>query len=608
MSSTSYDIKLEELTEESICAEHPKDVKVRLRQHQLTLLNRCIQFENMKIPLTEFHQLHCNVGNNDYLRTQVGIIGDRVGSGKSYVILSLILENDITNRESSIKTFGNNKIVLCFSEKNKHLKTNLLVIPHNLAPQWDQSIKEFSENMKYIVVNVQKKVELLYQEEPRIGEYDLIVVTSTFYNHVAHFLTSRSFKLQRVFYDEVDNMNLPSCVSVDSNFYWFVTASIGNLLYPRGYHRWDYTLNKDVWKALGLRNAGFIKNLFMDLYTNLSRDFVKILIIKNDDDFVKRSISLPEIINHQIKCKTPMTINVLNGLVDRSVIDSLNAGDVNSALQYVNPNNKNTEDNLITMLIDKLIKNLHNLDVRIQFTQNLEFNNDTERQNELNRLTNKRREVQHKIDCIKDRIKSNNTCCICYDDIKNKTITPCCSNSYCFVCIHIWLARHTACPLCKDVLPSSSLLVVNEDNPDESSSQEVITEDDVNEAFDKIKNLEILLKLKLGEKILIFSSSESSLNNIVKILDVLNISHSFVKGHHQHIAKVVDRYKNGNLRVLLVNTRNYCSGMNLENTTDIVMLHKFDTEIEKQVIGRAHRYGREIPLHVWYLLYENEFH
>jgi SNF2 family DNA or RNA helicase len=72
------------------------------------------------------------------------------------------------------------------------------------------------------------------------------------------------------------------------------------------------------------------------------------------------------------------------------------------------------------------------------------------------------------------------------------------------------------------------------------------------------------------------------------------------------INNTVERYKNGSIQVLLVNTMSYGSGLNLENTTDIVMFHKFDTEIEKQVIGRAQRYGRSESLNVWYLLYENE--
>jgi hypothetical protein len=36
------------------------------------------------------------------------------------------------------------------------------------------------------------------------------------------------------------------------------------------------------------------------------------------------------------------------------------------------------------------------------------------------------------------------------------------------------------------------------------------------------------------------------------------------------------------------------------------MFHKFDAEIEKQVIGRAQRCGRTTTLNIHYLLNENE--
>ena len=46
--------------------------------------------------------------------------------------------------------------------------------------------------------------------------------------------------------------------------------------------------------------------------------------------------------------------------------------------------------------------------------------------------------------------------------------------------------------------------------------------------------------------------------------------------------------------------------MNLEMTTDIIIFHKMNDELEKQVIGRGQRLGRTSQLNVHYLCYENE--
>ena len=47
-------------------------------------------------------------------------------------------------------------------------------------------------------------------------------------------------------------------------------------------------------------------------------------------------------------------------------------------------------------------------------------------------------------------------------------------------------------------------------------------------------------------------------------------------------------------------------GMNFENTTDIILMHKIKPEMEKQVIGRAQRPGRKSVLHIHRLLHQNE--
>jgi hypothetical protein len=605
---SSYDVIIEDLDENNLQSDQPPNTKISLWPHQLTLLKRCKDYENQKQYLSQYkilEQSNQNIHENDFLRTQVGIIGDRVGSGKSFVVLALIADNDITNFGSTIKSYGNNKIVLCFSEKSINIKTNLLIIPHNLVSQWEAYIKAFSDNMKFIIISKMKHVETLYDNETSVPTYDLIVVTQSYYVRIAHFLTSRSFRMQRVIYDEIDNMNLPSCIPIESNFYWFVTASYGNLLYPRGFNKWDHSQNRSIWYATGIRNSGFVKDLFMDLYNNLSKDFVKILVIKNKDEYVKTSISLPPTISKFIKCKTPVSINILDGFVDREVIQSLNAGDIASAMQRISPSHRSTEDNLIMIQIERYSREVNNYDIRLESTNQILFDTPEQKLIEVNRLNRKKNEFQNKIEGIKERIKNTNTCCICYDDIQNKSIAQCCSNTYCFLCINIWLAKHSFCPLCKETLCPIDLLVV--DDNDIVGKMPIISEDDVNEQFDKLKNLEIILKQRASTgKILIYSSYDMSFGNIIDILNDLKVKYAFLKGNESHIRKTLDRYKNEDLNVLLVNCRNYGSGLNLENTSDIVMFHKVESETEKQVIGRAARIGRQGPLNVWYLLYENE--
>ena len=81
-----------------------------------------------------------------------------------------------------------------------------------------------------------------------------------------------------------------------------------------------------------------------------------------------------------------------------------------------------------------------------------------------------------------------------------------------------------------------------------------------------------------------------------------------IRGSSATINKQLEKYKssNGETNVLLVNSKFFGSGMNLENTTDIIIMHKMQSDIEMQAIGRAQRFGRVGELRVWKLYYQNE--
>jgi SNF2 family DNA or RNA helicase len=636
LSNLDFDIDVDELTEDDPRSTNPPGIDIILKPHQQTLLARCVQYENSTIKLKQFNELSPYVDERDYFKTSMGILGDRVGSGKSYVILSLILSNDITQKNNIIiKSHGFNKVMYYIHDKATSIKTNLLVVPHNLAAQWEYYIKTFGGGLKYKVLKTQKAFDSLIKEAlhpndtndeeetstPRqqlkptdiIGSYDLLVVTSTLYNKVAHFFYTHKMKLQRAIYDEVDNLNVPGCKHIDANFFWFVTASYGNVLYPKGQNKYEPSIGRYVWYANGIKHSGFLKNILMDLYYNISRNLMKVLVVKNKESYVESSLSLPEMVSHYVQCKTPYTINILNGVVDRNILNYLNADDIQGALQYVNPSHKSNESNIISRVIDKYTRQISNLNLQINTARAYLYDTEIERQDAIQRLEKQLVTVTKKIDTITERIKTNDLCTICYENAEKKTLTGCCQNTFCFKCINLWLLQSKLCPLCKINMNIDDLYVIDNDIQDtvedtqENEIIEVVDMSKPNPKNDKYQNMELILQsLKSGAKLLIFSAYENSFTNVIPILNKLNIQFDYLKGNGYQIQATIERYKNGAVKVLLVNTRQYGSGLNLENTTDVILFHKFDTEIEKQVIGRAQRFGRKEPLHVHYLLYENE--
>mgnify|MGYP001412027594 CR=1 FL=1 len=75
------------------------------------------------------------------------------------------------------------------------------------------------------------------------------------------------------------------------------------------------------------------------------------------------------------------------------------------------------------------------------------------------------------------------------------------------------------------------------------------------------------------------------------------------------ITKKIKEYKDvseNGIDCLLLNAEYCASGLNLENTTDIVITHKMSNEKMTQIIGRGQRPGRVGRLNVWKLFYETE--
>ena len=591
---------------------HESRYKIKLHPHQLTLLQACINFENEKIFLKNRQHIvdNYNVGDNDYIRTNMGVIGDKVGSGKSYVILALILENKCISN-SQVESYGLNNIFINITSPLETYKTNLLVIPHNLFYQWKNYITNITNdpNFKYKLICRKRDLQEFILDTKKLNDYDLILVTDTNFKVISNLILVNNIKINRLIFDEIDSLNIPNNKKLNSNFYWFITASYTNLLFPRGYGFYDRKLNIYIRKASGLSNKGYVTDLFNNIFYNMKQEFSHLLVLKNDDKYIDESFNIPIPNQYIIECKDPVYAKLLNGIVDKNVLNCLNANNNKGAIELFNSRQKITENNIINIVIEKFVEEIKNLDIQIQaygqmvFNTNEELNN-IERKNRIDRLENKKKDLNIKINDIKDRINKNNICSICYEIIDNKTLVKCCSNTFCFKCINLWLCQNASCPLCKNNLKEDQLYLIQD--KEESIKNEIIDSNEMNKEFDKLQNLEILLRnKKKGSKYLIFSEYDISFERIISIINN-DYKYSYLKGNKYIIQKILKEYKEGDLDILLVNIHNYGSGLNLENTTDIIMFHKFDANIEEQVIGRAQRFGREDSLNIYYLLNQNE--
>jgi hypothetical protein len=104
---------------------------------------------------------------------------------------------------------------------------------------------------------------------------------------------------------------------------------------------------------------------------------------------------------------------------------------------------------------------------------------------------------------------------------------------------------------------------------------------------------------------IIFTNYDYIYTLLMPYLDKATISYKYLDGGNiTAMDNIIEAYKRREFNILLADSSMYSCGMNLENTNDIIFVHKMDAQREKQVIGRAHRYGREGALGVWHIDYE----
>lgn len=583
----------------------PESFKMKLKEHQKTLIAKCIELENDGI------DPGIDVNLNDRfksIRTNIGIIGDKTGSGKTLSICGLIRLNEtplIVSKITQTQNYGHNNIVVELRDRDlclEKLGLTLVVVPHSIIKQWRSCISNCFLEEEFEVVNTSKTYNALKLD--RMRELKLLLVSGTFFKRIQEKCDMESLHLNRIVFDECDSMNTPNAKHIPSNFYWFVSASYKNILSP--YPRWNYSYND--WQnnyqiSSGIQNNAYVKNIFMTFFkygSPLLKRVVNRLVIKNEDSFVENSFELPEMNIQMVKCRDSGIISILNGVVHSNIINCLNAGDVDGAVSHINQDNVDTEVNIIEGVLQGLTIKMTNINTELRYAAECIYVNEEIRTRKIMKLTKEKDELERKMLLIRERIKATDMCTICLEKPRVKTITKCCNNAFCFECLASWLRKKTSCPLCKHPICIESDLYVVKSAESAENTESTIKTDPT-----KLQFLQThLSKITPDMKILIFSENDNSFVAIEKMLASLEIKYAKLKGNS--INRVVDEYKNGTLQVLLVNSTAYGSGLNLENTTDCILLHKFDNEAENQVLGRAQRPGRTKPLNVIYLLNHNE--
>jgi ERCC4-related helicase len=157
-------------------------------------------------------------------------------------------------------------------------------------------------------------------------------------------------------------------------------------------------------------------------------------------------------------------------------------------------------------------------------------------------------------------------CVICMGEFNIPTITKCCKSIFCFEClIRALQSTGNKCPYCRNEIKSNKEYCVIQD-----SSVTIPTSSNAKlqkKLFDELDKLEVLekileeIKKDSKSRILIFSNYVETFDKINKIIEDTGLNSTVLKGDSVQISKIIDKYENGNIRVLMLDSSNYGMGL-----------------------------------------------
>jgi hypothetical protein len=592
-------------------------LKIELKEHQKTLLQACLELEDTSQKNTHF--------NNFSYQSNVGIIGDTVGSGKSISALSLIVHKPTLNNYRFPNEFlhYNQMGVIVYQDSyidNKiQLNANLIIVPHSIILQWERYIKTHT-NLDYMKVNTTKscciKIDTLLSVQ-------VILVSTNFLGELLESIKSilefKEFIFQRIFIDEADNIKITGGKIPLALFHWFITSSVENLLFPGG----SYYEQKDNNELIGYNNTKLeyikglkFKNYITHLFVNLremslnSINVFNKICCKNSNPYIEQSFQLPKPKYNAYLCRTPPELRLFNknihNMEELSVY--INANDIN-ALKEKLGFKVESKESISQMLTHNLRRNLNNEEKHYEYIKNLEIDN-VDKKERLEKIQKKINEISDSLQYVEDRLKINgeNICPICRDTLTEPICnTVCCGNMFCLNCITCYfnssIGKIGECPCCRTKIGFDGITIVSDK----------VNTDNLSSIIELINKEELFIKLVMdsaddnNRKWLIFSSFDGSFEGLIKKLIEKGITFSKICGTVSHIDRVINDFKNGSIKVLLLNALHFGMGLNLEMATDILIYHQLKPEIENQVVGRAQRPGRNSTLRVHMLCHENEY-
>ena len=416
--------------------EQPADLSIKLFPHQLVSIHTMEKLERVRKVKSE---------RNVYI-TDFGILGDIPGYGKSYSIVALILRDkmewniDKKHETANIVTYNSHLKMVTKTEKTR-VRANLVLASATLISQW----KEYFKSVKtpgFKLKEISSRKDLEGHFDP--NDWDVVLVNTTRYNDLIDRVGQVVWK--RFIFDEAASTHISSMRHVHAGFVWFVSATYMELL------------------RLGGSYSHYMKGFFADIHPEL----LKLFVVKNSTHFVKHSFKMPQV--HDVKhlCLNPRVLNVLSNFIDTEARTMISAGNIRGAIDRIG-GGLAEESNLFEIVSRKQKEKLAQAKFSLDF-----WKNRPNSQRDVEMWEKRVKEIEKTIVELEEKYKTilEEDCSICFGEIENPVLLPCCQNIFCGNCIIRWMEDKRNCPMCRSKLSGKDLVYIKKDDEKEDKEEE----------------------------------------------------------------------------------------------------------------------------------------
>lgn len=611
------------LTEKSPRTETPCELKIPLKPHQAALLHAMDSLEtNLRTGLES--------PDKTTLYSRYAVLGDAVGAGKSLTVLGHIarMKGRTIPSPSYYHRHSTPYMYSTWSGEQHHALTGtLIIIPHSLYRQWTDYIQQ-QTTLKVAFCKSKTFLNDGKAAVEAMAAADAVLVSNTMYEDVQRVATEYDLHWHRIFVDEVDNIHIPRNRPIlHADFVWFISAtwipciSASNMYISSStvdYYIRNGDINLDNvhedfrsnYLAPTLHQSTFLIDsrwnsmVFFSPFLNHHPNRY-LLILRTTDKFRKMSLELPPMNMEILKCRASQQQRLVDSVISSHVREMLHAGDISGALAQLGVTEE-TPMSLVEAVTVNQQKELRRLEATLEFKRGLEYSTPALKEAALAALETKITSLKDQISSFRQRVEAieTETCTICFETLTTATCVPCCKQLFCGACILQSLQYKSTCPLCRTAVSVKDLHIVTKKAVGKRAAAAAVA------AQELLKKPDALLKFIQSNpagRFIVFSRFENPFESIEALLAQAGIAVAQIKGNKDVIHSLIDRFRSGAVRVLLLNSQHFATGMNLEAASHVVLYHGNMTPNERQqIIGRAHRLGRTTPLTVVQMLHDNE--